>query len=743
MKRLGLAGGLFIVGLFLVAIIGGQLRMGVSAPVDTQSFFNRLMLVDKPAFGHMLLALPIVLAVAIAAFKRGVLQMPSMAVWIPLTALFFWLAIGVPASPTRYEAILDFARWVAAFAAMIGCCFLLGRDKGPRFAAWALFAGISLVGVVGVAEFAEMSREAGNWRIFAGWFNPNAVAGILIVGIPLGLGLYAGAEERLEKLLIGFGLATVLAALWFSGSKGGLAAGAVGLLSYVLFALIKRGMPTGWGKGIIAGGIAGLLLIALLGTGASLAGTSSVGGRLTAEGGAAAEQSVMFRAQLWKDTVAAIQDKPLLGHGSGSYSLVIRREGETLGSELAHQTYLQIAAEVGVIGLGIALALIVAWLFVALRKHPSEPPDKTALRYAVVAAVLAVGANGLVESNLSYFGIRVALFALLGLGLNLSVDGLVPERIPVALRGMVASLLAIGAGYTFVAATVADQKVASALSEIKSGNAGVAQRLLLSARRTAPADPQPTLQLAKLAGSMNDWKSAADLAAEAAVRNPDASTYSVLAQAEQHLGRNDQAIAAIDKAIYAEPNDPYWRTQKFELLRAMGLYDHAEVAARDAVEAETKLDRKPNALPWLVSTDTLNARQWLLSRAKSTEERVDILRGIFDRLADYLEKTGPEVARVTGYSVIADAKRKLGPDASDEEVAKELKMSVGAYRESVDLAVNAERVGESVSLAREKQTFLLQVGEELERIYRSEGDVESADAVKSRLGEIKEAGVLR
>src|SRR5688572_21149248 len=278
-RNLGFAAWLFCIGLFLTALYGGQLRLGTNALTEGQSYLSAALFDrSEAAFGHMLIALPIVAAVAIAAFKRGVLQIPSVGVWVPLMAFFFWLAIGVPVSPARYEAILEFAKWVAAFAAMIGCGFLLGRDKGPRIAAYALFSGISVLGLIGVAEFSTASIEAGNWRIFADWHNPNALAGMLIVGVPLGMGLFAGASERLERLLVGFGLASIVAALWFTGSKGGLAAVAVGIVAFVALSAFKKGVPAKWLRGVVTAGVGGLLLIGLLGLGASMRGTSSVAG---------------------------------------------------------------------------------------------------------------------------------------------------------------------------------------------------------------------------------------------------------------------------------------------------------------------------------------------------------------------------------------------------------------------------------------------------------------------------------
>ena len=741
-RNLGFAAWLFCAGLFLTALYGGQLRLGVNALTEGQSYLSAALFDrTEAAFGHMLIALPIVAAVAIAAFKRGVLQIPSVGVWVPLMAFFFWLAIGVPVSPARYEAILEFAKWVAAFAAMIGCCFLLGRDKGPRIAAYALFAGISVLGLIGIAEFATASIDAGNWRIFADWHNPNALAGMLLIGVFLGFGLFAGADERLEKLLVGFGMAAIIAALWFTGSKGGLLATAVGIVAWLALMVFKKGVPTGWWKGAAVGLVGGLLLISLLGFGANLRGTSTIDGRLGVGGGE--EQSVGFRSTLWKDTLDIAMAQTIMGHGSGTYNLVIHRDGTTLGSALAHQTYLQTAAEIGFVGMRLAVLLVFVWVVTVLRKHPSEPPERAALRYAIVAAVLAVGANGLTESNLSFFGIRVALFALMGIGLNLSVDGLVPERIPTMMRGVVASLLALGAGYTFVASTVADSKVASALTSQQNGRPGDAQRALLSAQKAAPTDPEPTYQLARLALAMNDVESAVDFAQRAVAKSPKATHYGILAEAVLKNGDQEQALAAIDEAAQADANDPYWRAQKFEMLRTLGRYEEAEAAAKDAIAAEDRLETVPNALAWHVPTDSLNARRWLLQRAATTGERLSLTQGLFERLALFAERSAPEISRVTGYANIAEAKKKLGESATDEQLAEEMNATLDEFRSFREAAENTPIVGETVALAKQKQELLFETGEELERAYRAAGDDEAADAVRARLAGVEKAGFLR
>jgi hypothetical protein len=199
----------------------------------------------------------------------------------------------------------------------------------------------------------------------------------------------------------------------------------------------------------------------------------------------------------------------------------------------------------------------------------------------------------------------------------------------------------------------------------------------------------------------------------------------------------------MDAAIAAEPIDPYWRAQKFEMLLEMGLYDDAETAARDAIEAEARLETLPNALPWLVSTDTIVARRWLIGRAKSTAERIQLLQGLFDQLALYAQRTAPELANVSHYAAIAAAKRELGAGVSEQKLADEFKLTVDEYRAYRQTIEQWVIVGESVELARQKLELLADTGEELERIYRSEGREAEADAVREVLDGVEEAGVLK
>lgn len=112
--------------------------------------------------------------------------------------------------------------------------------------------------------------------------------------------------------------------------------------------------------------------------------------------------SLGVRVVMWNNTLQMIMKKPLLGSGSGSYEYDYREivrytEGwRGLGTDNPHQQYLHIAAEQGLIGLGLFLALLYAWLKPLLRND-----DMFAL--AAQGVLLGCALNGLANGHFSSF----------------------------------------------------------------------------------------------------------------------------------------------------------------------------------------------------------------------------------------------------------------------------------------------------------------------------------------------------
>jgi putative inorganic carbon (hco3(-)) transporter len=85
--------------------------------------------------------------------------------------------------------------------------------------------------------------------------------------------------------------------------------------------------------------------------------------------------SVSERSRLWKEAVTNIEDHPLTGVGIGNYPLRVKPSASPREPIYVHNLYLDIAVELGLIGLGLFLFFV----FSCLPKFSF--PNETILSY--------------------------------------------------------------------------------------------------------------------------------------------------------------------------------------------------------------------------------------------------------------------------------------------------------------------------------------------------------------------------
>ena len=129
-----------------------------------------------------------------------------------------------------------------------------------------------------------------------------------------------------------------------------------------------------------------------------------------AQGGGSQEQSATFRLNLWKSALHLIKSRPLTGYGMGSYRYESARAGLTTSTVFAHNTFLQIWAEGGIVSFGLILAGIAVWFLTVLKNRSQLPIARLAPFAGIVAAVIALLAHSMVDSDLYYFGIGICFF---------------------------------------------------------------------------------------------------------------------------------------------------------------------------------------------------------------------------------------------------------------------------------------------------------------------------------------------
>ena len=219
-------------------------------------------------------------------------------------------------------------------------------------------------------------------------------------------------STRAEALDWSIGFLTLAAAatasaLVLTGSRGGFYALAIALAGGVALLAIAR-LLRGWQ----------LIGALTLGAIAAIAILLSLGGGLAVRLGTASASVESSRGDIFRPTIAAIVERPLLGYGAGSFQGVFEsvntgelyRQGYSI--DKAHNTYLELALEAGI---PAALALVssvfafAALCVVALIR-------RKAVRFALAGttASLMVGAHALVDFSLQMPAVAVTYAAILG-----------------------------------------------------------------------------------------------------------------------------------------------------------------------------------------------------------------------------------------------------------------------------------------------------------------------------------------
>lgn len=220
----------------------------------------------------------------------------------------------------------------------------LAPERVARVYVWAC-AGASFCGLVGFSMGVDR-------RVVGPIADANDLAFFLVAAVPLALVL-RGRSSR--PWLYDIALVVTLTAILGTLSRGAL----VGLGAMLVVAVVVR---------IITLRTAALILVSVVTAGAILLGAFSDLIQVSLDRKAAvADQNVSERLDLWNAASEMARDSPVFGQGPGSYSLYHQDYVDELPVDVthrldvAHNTYLEVLAELGFLGLiALLLMLVIA-----------------------------------------------------------------------------------------------------------------------------------------------------------------------------------------------------------------------------------------------------------------------------------------------------------------------------------------------------------------------------------------------
>lgn len=662
--------GLFL-ALLLAPLIGGQVSV---EPQPAAGFLSGLFAGELPFAAHALLAILVLAASAALLLGRRVIQVPSYWATGFLALLLFCIGFSVGLSRFRYTSVQTTLEWVsyaAAFYLALGCA---GRRRGAFAAVGAVALGTVLLALRALAEYGETRSP-----MFAGWNNPNALAGILAVGFFCCMGLAVSLKDRFLVPWLGavaIGLATVL-----TQSKGGLLVLGGASLIFLVFVLAwgRDRAKTGFLRGLSA-----IVVVAVL-VGAMQARQSA-----PAEGGApstaplgrvvAAQetqaQSFTFRKLLYQTAIDLTQKHPM-GTGPGTFQYYSARPGRVTSTVYAHNTTLQLASESSWLAATAFLGFVLVWLAQVFRGARSTEGEVGLLRAGVATAVLAAGAHSLVESSFSYYGLGLVVFALAGIALLLSADAVAPEQTPKELRIPLAAfcVLISVAFVAFVAGEYGKSRLAHALV---SRDPAAAKLAAEAGQRFSGGDGQFWFLKARVAATpeeaLQDMQRAAQL-------YPQPRILRMLGRMFVEQGKPGNASAVYREALDWDPNNLPALRALTDLEADQGRHEEARRLARRTVDVEKGTYYTVRSIAELVPTETYYARL-VLARLGKREDRPPLLKEALQGYERYMAITVPQILRFAEAGIDGYAGESLQDALDKVEEAREAAILLGQSDEA-------------------------------------------------------------
>jgi O-antigen ligase len=299
-------------------------------------------------------------------------------------------------------------------------CFLAGQTLVRGSQARSLALIFSLYGAA-LAGFALIQGISSNGRLYwirqprmGGWIygpyvNHNHYAGLMemLIPIPLVLSLTRLASAK-SRAAAAAAAAVMVGTIFLSGSRGGMMAIVAELV--ILAALLvkqKRGLRTAIGIGVFLALVAALLV---------WVGGPELSKRLATAGPSHSEIPSDIRSYINRDGFRMFLKKPVLGWGLGTFP-VVYPEFRTFYTNFfvneAHNDYLQLLVEMGLLGFGTMLWFLVTVYARATRKIRNWTGEMSgAVTLACVLGLSGILVHSAVDFNLQ-IPANAALFYVL------------------------------------------------------------------------------------------------------------------------------------------------------------------------------------------------------------------------------------------------------------------------------------------------------------------------------------------
>jgi O-antigen ligase len=354
-------------GLAFVMLVLVDLTFGLCA-FTFLSFLELLLVTEDRSFSFLKVAGFLLLLSWVAAISTSREEDKSFIAAHPqftfvLIAFLSWAAISSYWAEAPGRAYDTSWRYFQNMILFLIVYTAIRERKHVKWLAWSWLAGATFATIPALLNPPQQEADL-TTRISGTIGDPNELAALLVAGIAFAVALSVASREnplaRVAAMGAGF---LFLFGIFYTVSRGGLVALSVAIVAACLMSGRYRVQAT------FVGLVTALFVLVYF---ASFAGVDQRDRVTTLEGGSG-------RSDIWTVGWRMVEDKPVIGVGSGNFNVssihyllvspgaIERDEFIVSTPKVAHNTYLQILAELGIVGLALFLSIIGFAIWCALR----------------------------------------------------------------------------------------------------------------------------------------------------------------------------------------------------------------------------------------------------------------------------------------------------------------------------------------------------------------------------------------
>lgn len=352
--KFALAGAL---GLAFVAVVMVDVTLGLCA-FTFMSFLELLLVTDDKSFSFLKVAGFLLMISWLAHISTRKDKSESFVAAHPqftfvLIGFLGWAAMSAAWAEVPGQAIDTTSRYFQNMILFLIVYTAIRQRKHAIWVSWAWLLGATFATVPAMLNPPTYEDDL-TVRISGTIGDPNELAALLVAGVVFAGVLTAITRDK-PALRVASGSAVVLFlfGIFYTVSRGGLLALGVALIAACIMAGRWRG------RALVVAGLGMAIVVIYF---ASFAGLDARDRVTTVQGGTG-------RSDIWKVGWRMVEDHPIRGIGSGNFPIssihyliqpgVIERDEFIISTpKVAHNTYLQILAELGIVGLAMFLTII-------------------------------------------------------------------------------------------------------------------------------------------------------------------------------------------------------------------------------------------------------------------------------------------------------------------------------------------------------------------------------------------------